>query len=74
MTEKMAIAERLGIPTYHQINEFPLVRDRIPIIPYLFAKQKKILPLEDTGESIIVAICEPLDLNSLENSSLILDF
>jgi len=70
MTEK-STAERFGIPIHEEIHGFSLVRDRKSIIPYLFAKQKKILPLEET-EEISVAMADPMDLETLVELRLLL--
>ncbi len=48
MSNERSIAERFGLPIYEEIDSFAFVRDKISIIPYLFAKQKQILPLSQT--------------------------
>src|SRR5690348_9918563 len=60
------IAERFGMPIHDEILSFAFVRDRIALIPYLFAKQKQILPLDQTEKGILVAVADPLDLDALE--------
>ena len=66
MPSDKAIAERFGLPIYEEILSFAYVRDKISIIPYLLAKQKRILPLEETEKGITVAVSDALDLDSLE--------
>lgn len=72
MAEEQQLAAQLGLPICEQVDHFPLVRDRKSIIPYLFAKQKKILPLEQTEKGVAVAVADPLDLESLEELRLLL--
>lgn len=72
MMDEKAIAERFGIPIYDEIHTFPFVRDRTAIIPYALAKQKKLLPLEESSSSFIVAIADPLDLESIAELRILL--
>jgi general secretion pathway protein E len=60
------IAERFGLPIHDEIGSFAYIRDKVSIIPYLLAKQKRILPLEETEKGITVATSDALDLDSLE--------
>lgn len=71
MDEK-AIAERFGLPVHEQIHTFPFVRDRVVVIPYGLAKQKKILPLDESSAGVMVAISDPLDLESIPELRLLL--
>lgn len=70
--DERAIAERFGIPIQENLHDFSYVKDRIAILPYAFAKQKKILPLEDTSLGISVAISDPLDMEVLAELRLFL--
>jgi general secretion pathway protein E len=65
-------AERFGVPVQEEIGNFPWVRDQISVIPYIFAKQKKLLPLEESSKGITVAVADPLDLESLDELRLFL--
>jgi general secretion pathway protein E len=67
-----ALARRFGIRICEEIADFPLVRDKIQLIPYSFAKQKGLLPLEQNEKEIVVAISDPLDLEALEELRLYL--
>lgn len=60
------IAERFGIPICEELDLFPWIAEKVAIIPYLFAKQKKLIPLEESEKGIYVAIADPLDLDALE--------
>ena len=71
MDEK-AIAERFGLPIHEEIHLFPFVRDRVVVIPYALAKQKKILPIDESTTSFLVAISDPLDFEVVAELRLIL--
>ncbi|MBS0624720.1 MAG: type II secretion system ATPase GspE [Verrucomicrobia bacterium] len=72
MSEERNQAERFGIPIQEKIDHFPWVRDQVAVIPYIFAKQKKILPLEESESGVTVAISDPLDLESIDEMRLLL--
>lgn len=72
MEENRSIAEQFGLPIHEEIASFPLVRDQISIVPYLFAKQKRLLPVEQNEEEVVVAVADPLDIESLEELRLLL--
>lgn len=72
MTTEREIAERFGLPIYDTLAAFLFVRDKISLIPYLLAKQRHVLPLEQTEKGITVAVGDPLDLESLEEIRLLL--
>jgi general secretion pathway protein E len=72
MTTDRAVATRFGMPIIEDIHGFAFVKDRVSIVPYLFAKQKMLLPLEETEKGVSVAISDPLDLEALEELRLLL--
>ncbi len=72
MEQDRILAEKFGLPITEDLHEFPLVADQIAIVPYLFAKQKKILPVAQTDQAVTVAIANPLDVESLEELRLLL--
>lgn len=67
-----ALARRFGIKISEEINHFPLVREKVQRIPYVFAKQKGLLPLEEGEEEVMVATSNPMDLDALEELRLFL--
>ncbi len=71
MDEK-ALAERFGIRVCQEIHQFPFVRDKVNIVPYLLAKQRKAIPLEETPLGVAVAISDPLDLETIAELKLLL--
>jgi general secretion pathway protein E len=72
MSDVRSIAERFGLPICEEIESFAFVRDKASIIPYLFAKQKRILPLSVNEKGVTVAVADPLDLDSLEELRLMI--
>jgi general secretion pathway protein E len=61
-----------GLEVLEDLNSFPLVRDRFPLIPYSFAKLKRLLPLRQDGEGVFVAMSDPNDLEAIEELMLLL--
>lgn len=72
MDEKKGLAERFGLSATDEIHEFPFVRDQISIVPYAFARQKKLLPIDQDDQFVTVAVSDPLDIDSLEELRLLL--
>ncbi len=72
MDENKALAEKFGLPSTDEINSFPLVRDQVSLIPYLLAKQKHLLPIEQDEQGVTVAVSDPLDIEGIEEISLLL--
>ena len=70
--DNKALARRFGMRICEDINNFPLVRDKVQLISYSFAKQKGMLPLEQNEKGIVVATSDPLDLEALEELRLYL--
>lgn len=72
MDEKRSVAEKFGLPVIEEIGNFSLVKKRDAIIPYLMAKQRQLLPVEQDEESVTVALSDPLDIESIEELRLYL--
>lgn len=64
--ELEALGKRFGMSVATDLSEFPFVKERVALIPYSFAKRRLLLPLEDKEGKILVALSNPLDLESLE--------
>lgn len=60
------IARRFGLPFYTDLSEFPFVKEKATPLPYAFAKNKLLLPLEEQGEALVVAMTHPFDLELIE--------
>src|SRR3990167_934847 len=59
------LALRFGLPVYEKIDSFLYVKDKVAIIPYAFAKQKGVLPLEENENGVIIAVADPLEVEAL---------
>jgi len=59
-------SERFGIPILSGLAEFSFVKSKTCIMPYSFVKKRGVLPLEERDGNILVALSNPLDLESLE--------
>ena len=70
--DERAVAERFGLPIYEEILSFPFVRDRFVVIPYGFAKQKKVLPIDETSDGLLLAVSDPLDFETISELRLFL--
>ena len=65
-------SRQFSLPLAGSLAQAPLVRDRTPLAPYAFVKKRGILPLEEKEGKIVVAIADPLHLESLEEIRLLL--
>lgn len=66
------IAKELNIPIVFDLKDYFFVKNKKIKIPYFFAKKNLILPVEEKDGSIVVAVCNVLDLSSLKEISLLL--
>jgi len=62
----ISIAEQFGIPIYRDITTLRLPREIYKQLPYSFAKKHCILPIQEEGSHILVAVADPLNLGPLE--------
>lgn len=67
-----ALARRFSVPVCEEISGFAFIKSKIQLIPYAFAKQKMLLPLEQNEQEVTVAISDPLGLEALEELHLYL--
>ncbi len=66
------LAEELGLPTIPDIPSLELPRDFYKKIPYTFIKKHTVLPYKKEGETLIVAVSDPLSLEPIEELRLML--
>jgi general secretion pathway protein E len=59
--------------TLENLSSYPLVQSQIARIPYALAKQKKVLPLEETAAFCLVAISDLKDMETIEELRLFLN-
>ncbi|HSW73103.1 MAG TPA: ATPase, T2SS/T4P/T4SS family [Chlamydiales bacterium] len=72
MRSPLSIAEEFAIPVVQELKDYPLVKERCALLPYLFAKEYKILPLEEEADHILVATSEPWNVSVLKEVRLLL--
>ena len=70
--DERKIAEQFGLAIVEELNSFALVKGRVSIVPYLFAKQRRLLPIEQSDQGVTVAVADPLDIGALEELRLLL--
>lgn len=60
------LAEQFGMTCYLDLSSFRVSKERYRQVPYAFAKKHIILPVEDQGTIVVVAVADPLNLAPLE--------
>ncbi|HEV7737382.1 MAG TPA: type II secretion system ATPase GspE [Chlamydiales bacterium] len=66
------LAEKFGLDILDELLECRLVREQISIVPYGLAKQKKLLPIDETASECLIALSNLADLEAVEELRLIL--
>ncbi len=61
-----SLAEQFGMPIVNDLSSLSITRERLKQVPYSFAKKHVILPIKDNGNSVVVAVADPLNLSPLE--------
>lgn len=67
--ELLRLSGKYGLKISWDLHEYPFVKGRERLLPYQFAKLKKVLPLKLEENFLLVAIADPLDLACLEEIS-----
>lgn len=67
------LAERLGMAIYYELPPVEISRDRLKNVPYNFASKHGILPINERGNTVVVAVADPLNLTSLEELRFLLN-
>jgi general secretion pathway protein E len=70
---KQLLAEELGMDIVLDIHSYTLVKEKRNKIPYLFAKEHAVLPLEEEDDSVIVAVSDPLNITPIDELRLFFD-
>jgi len=68
-----SLAKQFGLPIYEDISAFRLSKELYSKVPYSFAKKNLVLPVQQVEDVIWVAICDPLNLEPLEELRLMLN-
>lgn len=61
-----SLAEQFGMPIYRDLLSFILPREFYKSVPYAFVKKHTVLPISEENGVVIVAVSDPLHLESLE--------
>jgi general secretion pathway protein E len=64
--EIVSLCEELQIPFATDLSSYRFVRDQVQTIPYNVVKSKRAVVVDDDGEKLIVALEDPLALETLE--------
>jgi general secretion pathway protein E len=67
------LSKRFGIPFVEDLEQFRFVQEKVQKVSYAFAKYRGILPLDEQEGKLLVALHNPLDLESLEELRLLID-
>ncbi len=67
------LAKQFGMASYHDLSEYRVSKERYKQIPYAFAKKHVILPIQDDGSVVVVAVADPLNLAPLEELRFLLN-
>src|SRR5476651_2469453 len=60
------LCQEFKISYITDLSSYPFVRDKLQLIPYPMAKSRLALPVDEQEDFLIVALEDPLDLESLE--------
>lgn len=66
MSEIENLGKRFGLSVALELFDFPFVKNKEQKIPYEFAKNHSLLPLDEQEGVLFVAIADPLALDALE--------
>lgn len=64
--EPIALAKRLGLPYIADLSGFRFVQQKVHQVSYAFIKRRQLLPLDEEGDALLVAVANPLDLEAVE--------
>src|SRR5262252_3709803 len=67
-----ALAVQLDLPYLPRISAESVAPDLVKLVPINFAKQARILPLSLEGETVALAVADPLDTAVLDHARLLL--
>lgn len=67
------LAEKFKLQILEDLLPCKFVREQMSILPYIFAKEKKLLPIEEIEGAYVIALSNPTDLEAIEELRLLLD-
>lgn len=68
-----ALARQFGMPVISQVASFNLPKEIYDKVPYSFVKRHNVLPFDQEGERVVVAVADPLNLDPLQDLRYMLD-
>ncbi|NGX39799.1 MAG: Type II secretion system protein E [Chlamydiae bacterium] len=71
MSDLEALAGRFGLQIARDLFAYPFIKEKQQVIPYEFAKTHLILPLEEKGDTLLVAMADPLNFEAIEEVRLL---
>lgn len=60
------LAAQFGMPFYPDISNMRLPTEMYKLVPYAFVKKKVVMPFKEEGDTILVAVADPLNAEPLE--------
>lgn len=70
-SDLLKFSERFGIPIVENLEQYRFVKEKIHKLTYPFAKHKLVLPLDEVAGKLLIAMNNPLDLETLEEIRMI---
>lgn len=61
------------LKTKASLLDFAFIKEAKTVLPYLFAKQRQVVPLEENGNTILIGMVPPLDLALVGEIELLLE-
>lgn len=68
-----SLAEQFGMTIYRDLSHFRLSKEIYQKVPYAFVKRHNVLPIAQEGNTVVVAVADPLNLDPLEDLRHMLD-
>ncbi len=68
-----SLSTKIGISIAKKLTGYPFVINAVARIPYSFAKQRCVLPLEENEGKVLVAMADPCDCETIEDLQVFLE-
>lgn len=68
-----ALAEQFGIPIYNDLADYRLPKEFYKKVPYGFVKKHIVIPIQESNDTVLIAVADPLHLEPLEELRLMLN-
>lgn len=67
------MAIKFGMAVYNDLSSYRISREQLLKIPYSFVNKNIVFPIKEEGDTVYVAVSDPLNLESLEELRLMLN-